>query len=56
MGVASGESVELTTYQLQDVAHVWFKQWKSERPDDAGPVEWEEFASAFLDRFFPLEL
>ncbi|KAF3656828.1 hypothetical protein FXO38_13803 [Capsicum annuum] len=40
----------------QDVSHTWFKSWKSERPDGTGPIEWEEFAIAFLERFFPLEL
>ncbi|KAF3633950.1 hypothetical protein FXO38_25345 [Capsicum annuum] len=43
-------------FLYKDVAHTWYKQWKSERLDDVGPIEWEEFASAFLDRFFPLEL
>ena len=53
MGVTTVESAELVAYQLQNVAHAWFKQWKSERLDNAGPIEWEEFVTAFLDRFFP---
>ena len=53
MGVTSVHSTELAAYQLQDVAHTWYKQWKFERVDDAGPIEWEEFVMAFLDRFFP---
>ena len=24
--------------------------------DDAGPIEWEEFVTTFLDKFFPQEL
>ena len=52
MGVTSSEGAELATYQLQDVAHTWFKKWKLERADDAGSVGWERFASTFLDRFF----
>ncbi|PHT30800.1 Carotenoid 9,10(9',10')-cleavage dioxygenase 1, partial [Capsicum baccatum] len=40
----------------KDVAHTWFKQWKVESVGDAWPIEWEEFATVFLDIFFPLEL
>lgn len=56
MGVTASESPKLDAYQLQDVGHTWFKQWKADRGADAGPVEWKEFATAFLNRFFPLEL
>ena len=38
------------------MAHSWFKQWKVEWAADAGPIEWDEFATAFMDKFFPLEL
>ncbi|PHU14172.1 putative alpha,alpha-trehalose-phosphate synthase [UDP-forming] 8 [Capsicum chinense] len=40
--------------QVQKVTDIM--RWKSERLDDAGPIEWEEFITAFLDRFFPQEL
>ena len=33
-----------------------FKKWKIDRGIDVGPIEWEEFSTTFLDRFFPLEL
>ncbi|KAF3660182.1 hypothetical protein FXO37_13625 [Capsicum annuum] len=56
MGVHSSESTKLATYQLQDVAHTWFKKWKADRAADTGPIEWKEFATTFLDRVFPLEL
>ncbi|KAF3651801.1 putative auxin-induced protein 5NG4-like [Capsicum annuum] len=56
MGVTSYQSAEFDTYQLQDVTHTWYKQWLAERLEDAGPVEWEEFVTAFLERFFPQEL
>ncbi|KAF3653003.1 putative ribonuclease H protein-like [Capsicum annuum] len=56
MVVTSSETVELAAYQLQDVAHTWFKQWKVDRGVDTGPVEWEEFSTVFLDKFFPLDL
>ena len=53
MGVTFVQSVELAAYQLQYVAHTWYKEWKYEKIDDEGPIEWEEFVMAFIDRFFP---
>ena len=38
------------------MAHTWYKQWKSERLEDVGPVKWKEFVMAFLDRFFLQQL
>ena len=32
-----------------------FEQWRTERLLERGPVDWEEFKEAFLDRFCPLE-
>ncbi|KAF3626368.1 putative ribonuclease H protein-like [Capsicum annuum] len=32
------------------------QKWKSERLDDTGPIEWEEFVIDFLNKFFPQEL
>ena len=54
MGLTFSESAELATYQLQDIDHTWFKQWKVDRGIDAEPIEWEEFATTFLEIFFPL--
>jgi len=56
MGVPPNEKAELVAYQLKGVARVWFDQWNDNRGVDAGPLDWEEFKVAFLDRFFPLEL
>ena len=56
MVVMSIQSAELAAYQLQDVAQSWYKQWKSKRVEVAGPIEWKEFVTTFLDRFFPQEL
>jgi len=53
MGVTPVQKVELAPYQLNGVAQIWFNQWKEARPEDVGPMEWERFKSAFLDRFFP---
>ncbi|XP_015170329.1 uncharacterized protein [Solanum tuberosum] len=43
MGVTSREKAELASYQLKDVAQIWFTQWKANRPVGADPIEWEEF-------------
>ena len=56
MGVPPHEKAELVAYQLKGVAIVWFDQWVNNRGDDVGPLYWEEFKVAFLDRFIPLEL
>jgi len=55
MGVTSIEKVELTAYQLNDVAQVWYTQLKGSRSVKAAPIDWEAFKKAFLDRFFPHE-
>ncbi|XP_049345422.1 uncharacterized protein LOC125809933 [Solanum verrucosum] len=56
MGLSSGEKGELASYQLKDLAQIWYEQWKGERPKGAGSINWEVFKEAFLDRFFSLEL
>ncbi|WMV37133.1 hypothetical protein MTR67_030518 [Solanum verrucosum] len=56
MGVTPVEKAKLATYQHKGVAQIWFNQWKEARPEDAGPLEWERFKCAFLDKFFPLEM
>ncbi|XP_049358710.1 uncharacterized protein LOC125823369 [Solanum verrucosum] len=52
MGVTPVEMAELATYQLKGVAQIWFNQWKEARSVEVGPIEWERFKSAFLDRFW----
>ncbi|WMV54508.1 hypothetical protein MTR67_047893 [Solanum verrucosum] len=56
MGVTPIEKVELEAYQLKGVAQVWFNQLKEDRVVNKGPLDWEKFKVAFLDRFFPLEM
>ncbi|WMV54906.1 hypothetical protein MTR67_048291 [Solanum verrucosum] len=51
MGVTLVEKAELAAYQLKWVAQIWFNQWKEARPEEAGPIEWERFKSAFLIDF-----
>ncbi|KAH0679095.1 hypothetical protein KY284_020180 [Solanum tuberosum] len=54
--VTGNDRVELASYQLKDVAHIWYTQWKENRGTDAAPITWECFSETFLDRFFPIEL
>ena len=55
MGVSTTEKAEFAAYQLQDVDQTWYNQWKDSRALGGGPVTWETFKKAFLDRFFPRE-
>ena len=54
MGVTSKEKAELAACQLKGVAQIWFEQWKELRGVEAPPT-WDEFKTAFLDHFFPLD-
>lgn len=56
MGVTSIKSSNLVAYQLEGVDRTQFKQWKENKGIDSDPIEQDEFAAAFLDRFFLLEL
>ncbi|KAF3641286.1 hypothetical protein FXO38_21693 [Capsicum annuum] len=40
---------DLELFQLQGVAHTWFKNWKDGCGADIGSVEWDEFVLVFLD-------
>ncbi|XP_049359583.1 uncharacterized protein LOC125824280 [Solanum verrucosum] len=55
MGVSFREKAELASYQLKEVAQIWYTQWKANRLEKAGPIEWEEFKESFLGKYFPLE-
>ncbi|WMV54579.1 hypothetical protein MTR67_047964 [Solanum verrucosum] len=35
MQVIGNDRVELASYQLKDVAHIWFTQWKENRGENA---------------------
>ena len=56
MQVTGNNRVELAPYQLKDVAHMWYTQWKENRGANATPITWDCFSELFLDRFFPTEL
>ncbi|KAH0633434.1 hypothetical protein KY284_036220 [Solanum tuberosum] len=56
MQVIGNDRVELSFYQLKDVAHIWHTQCKENRGADAAPITWVCFSKNFLDRFFLREL
>lgn len=38
MRVIGNDRVELRSYQLKDVAHIWYTQWKNNRGADTTPI------------------
>ena len=56
MQVTGNDWVELASYQLKDVAHIWYTQWKENRGTDTTPITWDFFSETFMDRFFPIQL
>ena len=42
--------------KCKGVGHVWFYQWKEERVDHLGPLNWEKFKIELLDRLFPIKM
>nr|XP_004237286.1 uncharacterized protein LOC101250208 [Solanum lycopersicum] len=47
---------DLAAYQLEDLDRVWYDQLKNERPIIKGQITWGALKTAFLGRFFLLEL
>lgn len=47
------EGIEFATYQLKDMAYQWYEEWDQPRGNDTKSTLWDDFSSAFLDRFFP---
>ncbi|WMV46127.1 hypothetical protein MTR67_039512 [Solanum verrucosum] len=52
MQVTCNDRVELASYQLKDVAHIWLTKSKENRGADPAFVTWEYFTGSFLDRYF----
>ena len=50
MRVSTSEKDKLASYQLKDVAQTWYNLWKDSRILGDGPVTWEIFKKAILDR------
>lgn len=55
IGVSTTENAKLATYQLKDVALIWYNKCKDSKDLGGDPVSWEIFKKAFLYRFFPRE-
>ncbi|WMV30529.1 hypothetical protein MTR67_023914, partial [Solanum verrucosum] len=56
MRVTGNGRVELAFYQLKDVAHIWYTQWKEKKGTYVVPITGDCFRKTLLDRFFPREL
>ena len=52
MQVTGNYRVELASYQLKGVAHIYYTQWKENRGTNAARITWECFSETFLDSFF----
>ena len=52
MGITIGEKSKFAAYQLKYVVQIGYTQWTTNRGPRGGPVTWEIFKRAFLDRFF----
>ncbi|XP_015068806.1 uncharacterized protein LOC107013405 [Solanum pennellii] len=55
MQFTGNDRVELASYQLKDLAHIWYTQWKENTGIDVAPT-WDFFSETILERFFPIEL
>ena len=55
MHVTGNDRVELESYQLKDVAHIWYTHWKDNRGANVDTITWDCFSETFLDRFFPIK-
>lgn len=53
MQVTVNESEELASFQLKNVAHIWFTPWKHNRNENVTHVTWECCTGAFFDKFLP---
>ncbi|XP_059277544.1 uncharacterized protein LOC132031582 [Lycium ferocissimum] len=53
MQATDREAVEFGTFQLKDVAHLWYKSWEMSHGEDASHATWEELEIAFIDHFLP---
>ena len=54
MGLFSLEKAELDAYQIKDVAHVLYEQWKDERSVIEGRIMLGSFKMIFFTSSFPL--
>ena len=40
---------------MRDVSKIWYTQWKDNRKEESGPIEWKEFKEDFLGKYVPRE-
>ena len=45
----------MAAYQLKDVAQVWHRMWRDDRPPGEVPITWDVLKTSFLESFFPRE-
>ncbi|KAH0716630.1 hypothetical protein KY285_012661 [Solanum tuberosum] len=50
------KAVELASFQLRDVAILWYEAWERSRGPDVPPEEWEDFSEAILAHYLPREV
>ena len=48
---SSIRAVELTSYQLTEVAYEWYKSLLRSQPTSSPTLDWSEFYNAFVERF-----
>ena len=53
LGCSDVRAVELTSYQLEGVAHDWFETVTHGRQTGSPPIAWKEFSELFMARFLP---
>ena len=41
--------------KLRDVSEIWYTQWKYNRLEELGLIEWEELNEACLNKYIPHE-
>ena len=53
VGLAESQGVQYGTLQLRGPAREWWRTYSGVLPVGSPSVTWEQFASAFQDRFIP---
>lgn len=56
MHATKAKGVEQASYQIKDMANVWYNKQEGSRGKDAKPVVQDEFKEAFMNNFFPWDL
>lgn len=51
MQVNGNDHLELASYMLKDMAHIWYAQWKVNSVENTTPITWELFNEPFLIGF-----